>query len=490
MVPEASELSLDAAREALELHVRTTTWLRRDLSRTLPIESFARSGSFHVVFKSFTEKRDTGPAHVAFWGGAIDGPENGRAPAAWDIHVDVPGTFINQDHREPIPHTDVVKTCHGCQGSGRVTCDNCGGDGRVRCPRCGGDGRVSRTRTLTRTNAQGQSETYTESYTEQCGNCGGDGQVTCATCDGSGRVTCPTCGGATRLKHYRELHVAWKTHTADHIIEKTDLPDELIQGAVGLVIHSEQDARLEPMTGGAGGPYRGGGRVNAEVNEVANRLISSHSFPGGVKLHCQALVVRAVPVYEARYRWGKGQRRFWVYGTDQQVHAPEYPLSLVRLGAAIGIPVAAVGGVLAFLAAQAPPAPPPPRPTPVVVAAPARTPPPIPEPPPPPPPPPPMEAATGKMPAVPPGKFVVEIRTDPPGAGVTLAGKKVGKTPLFLTLPAAAPGVCTSGKCNVGRCVDGRRCEAVTRVRLLTGDERMFEVELGPSDGPLLEHRF
>jgi len=359
VTPGAPELTLDAAREALELHVRTTKWLRRDLANKLAIESFERSGSFHVVLRSFTENRSVGPAHEPYWSGLVDGPGNGRPPAAWDIPVHIPGTFIHQDHREPVPHTDEVRTCHGCNGAGKATCGDCGGDGRVRCRECSGDGCVDRTRTQTRTNAQGQTETYTESYTETCGRCSGSGQVTCSNCDGSGRVTCPTCRGATRLKHYQELFVSWNTHVTDKVIEKTDLPDDLVGGAVGIVIHAEEEDRIEPSASGGGGPYRGGGRVNTEVNGAVNELLQGHRFRDGTKLHRQSLVVRAVPVYEARYRWGKETRRFWVYGTDQQVYAPKYPLSIVRLGMAIGIPAAVVGGVIAFLASQAGPQSPP-----------------------------------------------------------------------------------------------------------------------------------
>lgn len=371
MIPEAPELTVEDARVALEQHVCTTTWLRRDLSRTLPIESLERSGSFHIVFKSFTEERETVPAFVPYRGEAVDGPSYGPAPEPWEMPVALPGKFIHQDHYEPVPHTDVVQTCHGCQGSGKVTCSECTGSGRTRCSRCGGDGRVDLTRTLTRTNAQGQTETYTEHYTERCDTCGGDGLVTCGTCGGSGQVTCPTCQGATRLKHYRKLHVAFRTHTAQHVIEKTDLPDHLVQGAIGILIHAEEAPRLEPRAGGGGGPYRGEGRVSPEVNEAANGLIRSHAFAGGVKLHCQALSVRAVPVYEARYRWGKEHRRFWVFGNEHQVYAPNYPLSIARLTAAIGIPTAVVCGLITLGAMQSKdargPTRPPPRPTPALI---------------------------------------------------------------------------------------------------------------------------
>jgi hypothetical protein len=493
----APELTLDAAREALEQHVRSTTWLRRDLAKTLPIDSFERSGSFHVVFRSFTETRGTAMTHVPHFGGSVDGPENGRPPAAWDMPVDIPGTFIDEDHREPVPHTDEVKTCHTCHGFGNVVCDDCGGDGRVRCSSCGGDGQVTKSRTQTRTNSQGQTETYSESYTETCWRCSGDGQVTCSRCSGSGRVICPTCDGATKLKHFLQLHVAWKTHVADQVLEKTDLPDDLIAGAEGVVIHAEEEDRLEPIGGGAaaagGGPYRGGGgRVNAEVNEAANRLIQSHRFPGGTKLHRQSLVVRAVPVYEAHYRWGKETRRFWVFGTDKQVHAPKFPLSLIRLGMAIGIPAAVLAG---FGTVSAMDAQPPPRP-PVVATTPAWTPPPpppIPEPPPAPTPlpPPPMLTASAKKPAAPPGSIVVEIRTEPPGADVTIAGRKLaGKTPLFATIPSRSTGKCTFGKCTVGECLDGKTCEPVTKATLRAADGSSREMILRPSGGPAVELRF
>jgi hypothetical protein len=62
-----------------------------------------------------------------------------------------------------------------------------------------------------------------------------------------------------------------------------------------------------------------------------------------------------VPVYEARYTWGKETRRFWIYGNDQQVYAPKYPLSNVRLGLAIGLPVAVLAGVAATVVASAQP---------------------------------------------------------------------------------------------------------------------------------------
>ncbi len=360
-------LTLDAARQALELHVQSTKWLRRDLARKLRIDAFEPSGSFHIKARWFTEARSTSPAHEPYRGGLLDGPNNGRPPAPWDVPVPIPGSFIHQDHIEPLPHTDEVRTCHGCNGGGTVTCPRCSGSRRVSCSHCGGDGRVNASRTVTRTNSQGQSETYTETYTESCNVCGGDGKVTCPECNGDGNITCPTCRGATRLKHFVQLLVRWNTTVADKIIEKSDLPDSLVGGAQGIVIHAEEEDRLEPSAGGGaggGGPYRGGGaRVNSEVDAECDRLLAAFRLPRGAKLHRQSIHVRSVPVYEARYSWGKETRRFWVFGNDEQVYAPKYPLSLVRLGFVIGLPMAAIAiGAALFMVAQQPPAAGPPAP--------------------------------------------------------------------------------------------------------------------------------
>lgn len=357
-----TNLTVDDARKELELHVRSTKWLRRDLAAKLPIESFERSGSFHIRFRSFTENRTVEPTFVPYRGGPVDGPQNGRAPGPWEMLVRVPGQFINQEHYEPVPHTEEVHVCNACNGNGDVVCPRCSGNRRVTCSRCGGSGNVTDTRQVTRTKSDGSTEYYTETYTTSCSTCGGDGKVTCPECHGNGRITCPRCQGATRLKHSLRLRVAWVTHVLDKIIEKTDLPDELIGGAQGEIIHGEEDDRLEPISlaGGGGGPYRGAsGRVNSEVNEQCNRLIASHSFSGDTKLWRQSLHVKAVPVYEARYRWGKETRRFWIFGQDNQVHAPKYPLSIQRVGMAIGIPLAVLagGGALFYASTvQEPPA--------------------------------------------------------------------------------------------------------------------------------------
>ncbi len=418
-------------------------------------------GAFHITFESFTEKRFKSAATEPYWSGPIDGPECGPEPREWDVHIPIPAMFVNRSAVVEVPHTSVVRTCYTCDGSGQVTCHNCGGSRRVRCSSCGGDGRVRRTRTVTETDSQGRTTTRTETYTESCGRCGGDGRVTCSTCGGTGVVTCSTCNGARRLRQFKNLNIVWTNHVSEEVIEKSDLPDELVSGAQGTVLLKEEEDRVSEMPEGAGGPFRGTTRVNTEVHRAANRLLRSHRFPQSETLHRQRLVVRGVPVHEAHYAWGKETRRFWVFGLEEQVYAPSYPLSILRIAGVTAAGLAAVGLVVAMiitvgsqpdsaskpiptyrpsLATLAEPPSPPPRAEPL-----------------PPPPPPPLLSASAAPPKPAPGKAVVELRTEPAGVEVLLGKRKLGRTPLHVSIAARPAGSCKGGTCSGGRC-SGSQC--------------------------------
>jgi len=346
-----AELTVDDARVALEAHVRTTPWLRRNLASKLSITHEADSGAFEVIFESFTESRGIAPSHEPFQGQDVDGPERGTPPGPWQMHIELPGLFLNRGASFEIPHTASVRTCHTCDGAGRVTCGGCRGNGRVTCSRCGGRGYTESTRHVTETDMQGNTSTRTETDRSTCWSCSGSGRVTCSTCGGDGRVTCSSCHGHGRLKHFQQLRVQWENHVANRVIEETDLPDHLVRGAAGRTLLHEEEATIPQRVRGQGGPYRGEVRVSPEVHDAANELILSHRFPQAVRLHRQRLMVRGIPVLELHYRWGKETRRFWVFGFDHQVHAPDYPLSIVRVALAVAAVVIVVGIPLAILIA-------------------------------------------------------------------------------------------------------------------------------------------
>ena len=56
--------------------------------------------------------------------------------------------------------------------------------------------------------------------------------MNCATCDGHGQISC-----------YIQLSITWKINTAEHIIERLDLPSDLIRDVSGQVAYEEEAPR-------------------------------------------------------------------------------------------------------------------------------------------------------------------------------------------------------------------------------------------------------
>ena len=61
------------------------------------------------TLETFTEKRQTKWKFVPYFGGPLDGPHNGPAPMPWDIQVQRPPVFQNENRNIPIPRTESVK---------------------------------------------------------------------------------------------------------------------------------------------------------------------------------------------------------------------------------------------------------------------------------------------------------------------------------------------------------------------------------------------
>lgn len=61
----------------------------------------------------------------------IDGPENGQPPAPWNIPLEPNRMFDDHQKCAEVPHTDYVKHCHDCSGSGANCCTRCNGTGKV-----------------------------------------------------------------------------------------------------------------------------------------------------------------------------------------------------------------------------------------------------------------------------------------------------------------------------------------------------------------------
>ena len=80
------------------------------------------------------EKRLISWNFVPYAGGEVDAPESGPAPRPWDIQVPVTQNFESEVKYVKVPHTESVKSCHICKGTGLCMCATCSGHGWVSRP--------------------------------------------------------------------------------------------------------------------------------------------------------------------------------------------------------------------------------------------------------------------------------------------------------------------------------------------------------------------
>lgn len=64
-----------------------------------------------------------------------------------------------------------------------------------------------------------------------------------------------------------------------------------------------------------------------DINTASARLVQSHSVNWPMERTLgQVHHVRQVPVAECHYQWKDQVLRYWVYGKEDAVHAPDYPM--------------------------------------------------------------------------------------------------------------------------------------------------------------------
>jgi hypothetical protein len=124
------EISEDDVREALIEYINKHSCLRLKPLENLKIGLIDVRNAFQYTLETFSEKRETKRKYRAYKGGAIDGLMNGPISYKWDIKVNSPQSFSRKIKIKLVmPHSEEVKTCHRCHGSGKVSCSSCGGSG-------------------------------------------------------------------------------------------------------------------------------------------------------------------------------------------------------------------------------------------------------------------------------------------------------------------------------------------------------------------------
>jgi len=292
------EISEDEARECLVDYVSKKCCYGKSAAKKMKMKDIISSSALHYTLETFMEIRTTKWARSPYFGGPVDGPENGIAPGPWQIDQQCSeGFFKNQTYEIEVPHTAHVQVCFNCMGVGYKTCTRCYGSGHVRCTFCHGNGRKS----------DGSDCTF-------CRN----GQKSCTTCHGKGRVRCPVCQSAGKLKKFIQLTVAFKNYELSHVIEGTDLPDKKIEDVSGEVVFEQTSFYVAPVSG----------YPNNEIDEKSRDFVQMHSRLAmdvqGRQLQ-QRQKLQCVPVFECEFKWKDDKGRFWVYGLEQEVFTEDYP---------------------------------------------------------------------------------------------------------------------------------------------------------------------
>ncbi|GAB6033646.1 Protein ssuh2 [Chamberlinius hualienensis] len=305
-LPSGKSVSEHEAREALVDYVDKRCCYGKRAAKQLAITKIHYSSAFHYTLESFTEKRQVCWAYEPYTNELSTGDlvetesTTAQAPLPWDIHVPIQPLFANQSKTMEVPNTTSQKRCHLCLGVGTFNCVGCDGDGFQKCLHCHGDG--------TRVSSTGERE--------QCFFCHGMGKDKCQMCHGTGNSPCKVCQGKCLLKCFIKLTVTWRNNVEDHIVERTNLPEELIKGVSGQVAFEEQLPRVWPINH----------FPDNTINMASSQLVQKHATSyQNQKILMQRQQVRIIPVTEINYQWKSHVGRFYVYGYENKVYAPDYP---------------------------------------------------------------------------------------------------------------------------------------------------------------------
>ncbi|KAK3585813.1 hypothetical protein CHS0354_038330 [Potamilus streckersoni] len=300
---DIAQLDAQGCKAAMLQYVSENCCYGSKPAKEMTITNHKGITALHYILETFGESRSTGYKTEPYKGGFVDGPENGPPPPPWAIPCQPDSMFKDDTKKIEVPHTASVKPCHSCHARGWDLCWRCHGWGQVICTQCDGRGFKHIT------DPQGNPTTVVCS-------CGGDGKERCTTCGGDGRITCDTCKGYAQLKCFIQLKVKYDNHKDDHILERSDLPDELVRQVGGKLIFEQVLPMVPPIVAY---PVK-------EINDNSIRLVNKHrgAWPNERCLS-QRQTLRGVPVTEVNYTWENVNSRFWVYGFERKVYCPDYP---------------------------------------------------------------------------------------------------------------------------------------------------------------------
>ncbi|XP_064422508.1 protein SSUH2 homolog [Latimeria chalumnae] len=294
-IPKVTE---DVAREALREFAASKCCYSSTPAREMSFHELKPLTTYRYRLETFTETRSSGWAFEPYADQIVDGPQYGYPPLPWDIMVEPPSMYRNDEKKVRVPHTSSVKTCHKCKGKGRIKCSNCHGRGKVRCTMCHGDGK------------RGNGD--------RCMTCSGTGKRRCSSCFGHGYKTCDVCQGKKQLLHFIQLTVIWKDNIFEHVPDRQPgFPVTLFSKVQGENIFQDANFLVYPIVG----------FPEPEICEASKKAIDEHfaQFSTLSRILEQRQTIELIPLTEIHYDYKGYTYSYFVFGAENQVHAPTYP---------------------------------------------------------------------------------------------------------------------------------------------------------------------
>ncbi|XP_030657630.1 protein SSUH2 homolog isoform X1 [Nomascus leucogenys] len=289
----------EVAREALLSFVNSKCCYSSTVAGDLVIRELKQQTLCRYRLETFSESRISEWTFQPFTNHSVDGPQRGASPRLWDIKVQVPPMFQEDTRKFQVPHSSMVKECHKCHGRGRYKCSGCHGAGTVRCPSCCGAKRKAK-------------------QSRRCQLCAGSGRRRCSTCSGRGNKTCATCKGEKKLLHFIQLVIMWKNSLFEFVSEhRLNCPRELLAKAKGENLFKDENSVVYPIVDF---PLR-------DISLASQRGIAEHSaaLASRARVLQQRQTIELIPLTEVHY-WYQGKTYvYYIYGTDHQVYAVDYP---------------------------------------------------------------------------------------------------------------------------------------------------------------------
>lgn len=305
IIPEIEpKLTEQQVKAALLSYIDDRCCYGKGAAKNMNIKTMEYVPAYHYELQTFSEKRETAWTYAPYRPGTMESYPGGVPPLPWEIEEPPTQMFKDEVRLVTVPNTASTKTCHRCRGIGGVTCRDCNGKGWSRCLNCHGDGWLA----------------DSSGFRERCFYCQhsrhGHGQQDCNKCHTKGKVNCSTCDGQGQIRCFIQLSITWKVHTAEHIVERLELPHDLIREVSGQVAFEQESAHIKPVTA-----------FNEQaIKDASSKLVFSHStsFPD-LKILRQRHQVRIVPVTKVVYEWKGKTHAFFVYGYENKIHLPKYP---------------------------------------------------------------------------------------------------------------------------------------------------------------------